>query len=158
MGNFEFEPAGLILGVGLFFLVLFVLPFVFFLITQYRTLQLIQPQNRTMSPGEVFLQLIPLFGLVWQFVVVTKIANSIAMELANNNTFSFENENATIVSSDKPTYTIGIAYCILFCTSILPLLGFLTGIAGIVCWIIYWVKLAEYKNQIQQLHNNRAGA
>ena len=34
-----------------------------------------------MRPGQVWLQLIPLFGQVWQFVVVTRIAGSIQKEI-----------------------------------------------------------------------------
>jgi len=49
----------------------------YFLITQQNTLKAIQQQNRLMRPGEVWLQLIPLFGIVWQFIVVTRISDSI---------------------------------------------------------------------------------
>lgn len=123
-------------------------PAIFFLITQQNTLKAIQPQNRSMSPGEVWLQLIPLFGIVWQFIVVSRISTSIGAELASRNSFSFENPQYAqgYEGGERPTYQIGIAYCVLFCCSIIPILGTLTGIAGIICWIIYWVKLSEYKN------------
>lgn len=130
---------------------IFIIPLIFFLITQQNTLKAIQVKNRLMSPGEVWLQLIPLFGIVWQFFVVSRIAGSISRELASDNTFSFEEQQNTDrnQSNIKPTYNIGIAYCVLTVCSIIPVLGGITAIAGLVCWIIYWVKLSEYKNQLQ---------
>jgi len=104
-----------------------------------------------MAPGEVWLQLIPLFGLVWQFMVVTKIAESIQKELSDNTSFSFEENTASQINSNqpRPTYGIGMAYCTLFCLTMIPVLGRLASLAGLICWIIYWVRIANYKNRIQ---------
>lgn len=137
--------------VFILFGLLCLIPWIFFLITQQNTLKLIQPQHRTMSPGEVWLVLIPIFGIVWQFIVVTRISDSIQRQLAAGSAFSFEGPSQEYNSYERPTYSIGIAYCVLFCCSIIPFLGTLAAIAGLVCWIIYWVKLAEYKNKLQQL-------
>ncbi|HTV83481.1 MAG TPA: hypothetical protein VME18_12600 [Acidobacteriaceae bacterium] len=38
------------------------------------------PASRTMTPGKVWLTLIPLFGLVWQFFVVLNVADSLEIE------------------------------------------------------------------------------
>lgn len=43
----------------LIFFIVFVVVAILFLLTQHNTLKAIQPQNRAMSPGEVWLQLIP---------------------------------------------------------------------------------------------------
>ncbi|HEX6334701.1 MAG TPA: hypothetical protein VFZ78_10775 [Flavisolibacter sp.] len=127
-----------------------IIPFVFFLLTQQKTLRAIQPQNRLMEPGQVWLQLIPLFGTVWQFIVVTRIAKSLQRELASASAFSFEQpENTVFENGPLPTYNIGLAYCILVVTSVIPVLGTFTGIAAFVCWIAYWIKLSGYKNQIE---------
>jgi hypothetical protein len=132
----------------------FLVPFILFLLMQQSLLKNIQPHNRTISPGEIFLQLIPLFGMIWQFVVVSRISNSIHNELSNQQRFSFEATvpNPIPESSHRPAYAIGIAYCVLLCCSIIPMLGALAGFAGLICWIIYWVKLAEYKSLLQQRH------
>jgi len=126
------------------------IPFILFLITQQNILKSIPPQHRSMSPGQVWLQLIPLFNIVWQFIVVSRIANSIGKELASENSFSFERDYAkTDANGSKPTKGIGMAYCILGCFSIIPFIGIITGLAAFVCWIIYWIKLASYKNKFQ---------
>jgi hypothetical protein len=44
----------------------------------------------------------------------------------------------------EPGKGVGLAMCILAAVSIIPVLGILTGIAGFVCWIVYWVKIAGY--------------
>jgi hypothetical protein len=136
----------LILLIVFIFFLIFIIPAIIFMICQQNILKAIQPHNRYMQPGEVWLQLIPLFGLVWQFIVVTRISESIKKELWDNN-FSFEDQRYNTVGyGERPTYNIGIAYCVLFCC------GILCGVfslAGLVCWIIYWVRLAEYKKDIE---------
>lgn len=129
-----------------------IVPAVFFFLTQHNTLAAIQPKNRNMSPGEVWLQFIPLFGIVWQFFVVSRIADAIQRELASEETFSFEIESSAYrvePYGPKPTHSIGMTYCTLICCGIIPFLGIFASLAGFICWIIYWVQLAEYKNKIQ---------
>lgn len=154
--TFFMGPLGFneLLIIGFIFIAL--VPTIFFLITQQATLNNIQVQNRAMSPGEVWLQLIPLFGLVWQFIVVSRIADSISRELASENSFSFEQSQGNYSSSgnEKPTYNIGIAYCVLLCCSVIPYLGVLAAPAGLICWIIYWVRLSKYKNKLQMKRND----
>lgn len=93
-----------------------------------------------MPSGNVWLILIPLFGLVWQFIVVNAIADSLKEEFAKRN-----------ITCDevRPGYGIGLTYSILFCCSIIPFIGILAALAGLICWIIYWVKIADYKNKLQ---------
>jgi len=61
---------------NLFLLLLFIVPAILFVLTQQNTLKAIRPENRLLSPGLVWLQFIPVFGQVWQFIVVGRIAGS----------------------------------------------------------------------------------
>lgn len=111
----------------------------------------------------VWLQLIPLIGLIWQFFVVTKIADSISKELETTKDDSILGiSNTAIDALDKrPTFAIGITYCILSTASIIwnmvtmqtllwiNIITLLLALSGMICWIIYWVNLAKYKNRIQ---------
>ena len=146
MNGYEY---GYVLGMVIGVMLIGLIPTIFFLITQQNTLKSIQPANRLMEPGLVWLQLIPLFGLVFQFIVVSRISDSLRKEFS-----SWQNDDSILGYADsqsmelarrRPTYDIGLTYCILFCCSIVPLLGTLAALAGVVCWIVYWVKLAEYK-------------
>ena len=51
------------------FVLLFALlvPAILFLLTQQNTLKTVRVENRMLPSGLVWLQLIPLFGQVWQF-------------------------------------------------------------------------------------------
>ena len=54
---------------------------VLFLLTQQNTLKAVRRENRLMQPGLVWLQLIPVVGQIWQFIVVLRIAKSIRKEI-----------------------------------------------------------------------------
>ena len=124
------------IGIGVILLVLLI-PYVFFLINLQKTLASISPENRKVEPGSVWLMFIPLFNLVWQFILVDRISDSIAAECNRLN---------IPLEERRPTYNIGLAYCILsIAGGFIPVVGFL---AAIVCFIIYWVKTAAYRNLI----------
>ena len=61
------------------------LPLIFYLITLSKTLKEVEQTNRRIEPGQVWLTLIPLFGLVWQFIMVNRIADSLKAEFAARN-------------------------------------------------------------------------
>ncbi len=148
------------LQIGL--LLAFVIPAILFFLTQQRILQIISPENREISPGSVWLQLIPVFGMVWQFIVVIRIAHSVSKEMASKIGDSIlDNSHEQIRQTDgSPTYNIGLAYCILttigviinyvtlHTSSYFALFGSLFALTGMVCWIIYWVRLVKTKNQL----------
>ena len=117
------------------------IPLIFYLLTLQNTLKAVSPENQKMPPGQVWMILIPLFGLGWQFVVVNRIADSLKAEFAKRNIPCEE---------DRPGYSIGLTYCILYCCGIIPFLGVLASIGGVVCWIIYWVKISGYKTKLDQ--------
>ena len=129
-------------GFQFLFLGLFLIPGIFFLLTLQNTLKAISPENRRMPPGNVWLLFIPLFNIVWQFIVVDKIAQSIATECTRLN---------IPVTERKPTYGIGLAWNICNFFTIIPILG---PFASLVTFIIYWVKVADYKKLIQANQND----
>jgi hypothetical protein len=137
MGNFGFTELILIVFVTFG---ICLLPAIFYLLTLQNTFQLIKNENRKMQPGQVWLSLIPLFGIVWQFIIVNNLADSLRLEFSQRN---------ISVGEERPGIGIGLAYCILICCSIIPFLGVLTGLAGFICWIIYWVKISNYKATLQ---------
>lgn len=125
-------------------LALMVVPTVFYFISLQKALEAVSPENRMMPPGQVWLSLIPLFNFVWMFFVVNKIAES----------FQLECQKLGISTTEaKPTQGIGNAKNILRLCSLIPVIGALPGLGFIVCWIIHWVKVNEYRNLIL---NNRS--
>ena len=126
---------------GVLCTILGIVPLIFYLLTLQNTFDEISIENRKMQSGQVWLSLIPLFGLVWQFIIVDKMATSLKAEFAQRN---------MTIDEAKPEYSIGLTYCILFCCSIIPAIGILTFIGGLVCWIIFWVKINGYKTKLQE--------
>jgi len=138
--------------ISLTILLLFLAIVTAFFFYQYYLLTSIKVENRLMRPGYVWLQLIPLFGLYWQFRVVTAISKSIYGELESRldkGSLIF-NENDSLIQK-KPAYTEGIIYCILVCVSIIPIqsLKILTSGVGIAAWIRYIIVLRRFERKLK---------
>ncbi|MEO8820442.1 MAG: hypothetical protein ABI267_05700 [Ginsengibacter sp.] len=125
----------------LIFIPILLLPAIFFLLTLQKTLETISPENRKMPPSNVWLMFIPLFNIVWQFIIVDKISQSLAAECARLN----------IPTKDpKPTYNIGLAWNICNTLSFIPFVG----LAALVTFILYWVKVSEFKTLMKGNQHN----
>lgn len=115
------------------------LPAIFYLLTLQRALERCAVQSRTTSPGSVWLMLIPIFDLVYQFIPVGHIARSLRNEFARRSITDVEPE---------PGKGLGIALGVLNIVSIIPFIGIAAGIAAFICWIMYWVKISDYSGRI----------
>lgn len=117
-------------------LLIFIIPYILFLLTLQNTLKIISPESRKISPGQVWLMLIPLVGFFWQFLVVARIADSIKNECIRLNIPAYAN---------RPTFNIGLTYCISSVLFLIPVLKLIASFAVIITLIMYWVKVSEYK-------------
>ena len=126
---------------GLVFIGMFVLVGVFFLLTLSRALQKCSLSSRTMEPGMVWLMLVPLVNLVWQFFVVLALSNSLGNEFRARGIVNVERE---------PGKAIGIGMCVCGACSIIPLLNLLALPAHLVLLIVYWVKIAGYSRMLDE--------
>ncbi len=115
-------------------ILIFLVPVIFFNLTLQRAFERCAPAHRAMTPGLVWLSLIPVFNLVWNFIVVTNLAKSLEQEFHSRN----------IPAQLESAKSIGLAWAILSCCTIIPVLGFLAALAGFILWIIYWVKIAGF--------------
>ena len=155
----------------------FFIPAIFFLLTQSNTLKRVSSENRRLHPGLVWLQLIPIFNFVWIFIVVRRIADSLAKEYAgweSDSILGIADEEELKKIGTRPTYGIGLTYCILCAclpvslilfnligstdttpensvfTMTIGLTAFSLILAALVCWIVYWVQLAGWKRRLKQ--------
>jgi hypothetical protein len=134
-----FQPVHLL--VLLFFFGIFLIPAILYMLTLQNALSKCDPSVRKMDPGMVWLLLIPLFNLVWNFFVVTGIGQSLGAEFRRRGISSQE---------PCPAQSIGMAMAICQCCCIIPLLNVLAGLAYLVLWIVYWVKVAEFSRMLDQ--------
>jgi len=97
------------------------------------------PQSRTMQPGMVWLLLIPLVNVVWNFMVVNALADSLGNE------FRLRNISTT---DPKPGKSIGIAMAICAACEMIPIVNLLAILPHLILWIVYWVKIAGFSQQL----------
>jgi len=131
---------------------LIVVPLVIFIWSLQRVLNAIEPESRRMHPALVWLLLIPLLNSVWIFIVVSVVSTSIKKECARLN---------IPIQSSYPTLALGLSMVILtmFGTVLVqlrsfPIIGPVVLLTGFVCWIIYWIKVTNYKKLIIKNENN----
>ena len=106
----------------------------------YSCYQRIPPQHRQMEPWQVWLLLIPLFNLVWNFFVYPKLAKSYQSYFAE--------QGRTDVGDCGEK--IGLWYAICAAVCIIPCVNYVAGPAALVLWIIFLVKALTLKGQIAE--------
>ena len=114
------------------------IPKIFYILTLQSTLDSISPVNRKMPSVNVWLLLIPLFSVVWHFFVVGYLADSIKAEIISRR---------MQLQEEKPAFNIGLPMCILDCISFIPIINIFSGLGSLLLWILYWIKINEYKNK-----------
>jgi hypothetical protein len=147
--------------------------FIRFLVTQQRTLNAVPPEDRLLRPGRVWLQLIPVFGLIYQFFVTARIAGSLRKERISrlSDSLMTEHSGPATLSTNRPTLGIGLSFCITnlgfsianffnaFLTvdprrgdtaviAIVSLSFIFFALGALTCWIIYWISLARSRRRI----------
>ena len=103
---------------------------IFFYLTLSRCLKQIKPRNRTMEPGQVWLNFIPLFGLVWFILTILKISESLKNE--------YEDRGM------RGDGDYGKLMGILFYAS-----NFVCPCVSLILLILYWVKIAGYTKELK---------
>lgn len=99
------------------------------------------PSSRTMEPGMAWLLLIPIFSIIWGFLVVSALAKSLGNEFRLRNIESVEPE---------PGKTLGMAMCVSQACAVVPFLSIFAAPVTLILWILYWVKLAGYARMLDQ--------
>lgn len=108
------------------------------------------------NPSNVWLLLIPFFNIVYRFIIYIKISEILQREYA-------------LRGKTKPgdySKSLGLTLAILAAVSAIPDIPapIINGISGlatlgtIVVFIIYWVKLAEHKNNLRSLPKESSGS
>lgn len=126
--------AGFLMGIMCFYGVVIAVVLViqiFFLLSLSRCLQQVAPRNRRIEPGQVWLNLIPLFNIVWLILTILRTAESLQNEY----------EDRDLRGDGDYGKTAGLVYYIgsLVC-----------GPVGLVGFIMYWMKIAGYTRELRE--------
>ena len=143
LGPFGLGGAEVVL---IFFIVfgIALVPMIFYLLNLQKAMEQVSPDLRKMSPGSVWLSLIPVFSLVWSFIMVGNIADSLSAEYQRRNMQRNE---------ERLGYQTGLTMAILQVCGFIPFLGPIAGLVGFVFWIMYWVKIYGYRQQLESNPN-----
>ncbi len=142
--NFNNQPGGAgqppdpafvlgVLAVYAVFALIFLTILIFFYLSLSKCLKQIKPRNRTMEPGQVWLNFIPLFNIVWKILTVLKISESLKNE--------YEDRGWRGDGDYGKTFGIIMYVTLLISGCITPLFYF-------IFLIIYWVKIAGYTKEL----------
>jgi hypothetical protein len=143
IGSGLFWSWGWLAGVGIIIMLgVFLLPWFFFLLNLQTLLTNVSPENRRMSPGLVWLNFIPVFQLGWFIYTVVKVKDSLTAEFRSRGWF---------IDGDLG-YNVGLTAGILWVASFvigwIPFIGWVLPLAGIICWILYWLKTSDLRNRL----------
>lgn len=113
---------------------------ILYLMMLSKTLSRCASRNRTMEPGQVWLNLIPCFNLVWLFITVNRVAESLEEEFYDRR----------LPREGDFGKGLGITYLSLYLAGMIPYIGALFSIGGLICWIMYWVKISGFSKQLAE--------
>lgn len=102
-------------------------------------LQQIPADHRRMEPGQVWLLLIPCFGLIWNFQVFRRVPESFESYFASVGRTGFGDCGRNI----------GMWYSICGACSMIPILNYAAAPAALVLLIMNLVKLNQLKQEIR---------
>jgi hypothetical protein len=120
---------GVVVGLAISALVCFLI---------YNAQNALPPQFQRIPAGQVWLLMIPLFNLVWNFFVFPRVADS----------YRDYFHSAGRPDVGDAGRGIGLGYAICAACSIIPCVGIFAGLAALVLLIIFLVKIYGLKAQI----------
>lgn len=133
---------GTTLHVYFFYALIYVLVqytlFFFYLRSLSRLLKVIQPGNRRLEPGLVWIGMIPGVNLLWPFVMNPLICSSVKKEM----------ESRGIDEYGDYGMALGIISPLLAFGGFVPYVGRLINVAGLITWCLFWVKMNEYRKRL----------
>ena len=144
---------------------------ILYILTLSKALKKCSAPSRTMRPGMVWLMLIPLFNIIWQFFVVLGLARSLGNEFQTRRIpspqsgpgmsvgmamsvctvcailpflifFLLSKVDNQSATTDIPTWAIPVIFLIF--------IGLLSALAHLVLWIIYWSKIASCSRMLDR--------
>ena len=107
----------------------------------YDAQRAIPPEHRHLEPAQVWLLLIPLFNLVWNFFVYQRIADSYRSYFYSRGRFDVGDAGKAI----------GLWFAICSACAIIPCVGIIAAVAALILLIVFLVRIYGLKGQLAQL-------
>lgn len=153
--NSMYNSAFLDSGVGIWIAIFFYLIVVgggftllaFYYKTMIEVMSLVRQKNRKTEIGNVLFTIIPLFNLVYGFIVYPKICESIGEEFKQLGLPEDKDFGKNLV----------IAMQALMVSTMIPILNFIVAIPLLILFILFWVKMDGYKKRLDMYNKNGFG-
>jgi hypothetical protein len=132
---------GVAIGMILFAIIIlgvFITIAVLYLLNLQNLLKQVGQERQLVPPTNVWLMFIPFFNIIYPFILYPRICDSIKAEF----------EYRGMQEAGDYGRGIGIAMPILGLCGIIPVLGVFAGIANFILFIVFWVKMADYKSKL----------
>lgn len=133
----EVDPA-----IALAVLGVMLLPRIFYLVSMHRAVAKCDPSARSIPPGLVWLAMVPLLSMVWDFVVVVTVGRSLGSEYSRRN---------RPLDYSLPGLGLGISFCVVNLLLWIPFINLIAYPVGIILWLLFWVKIARVSSQLDEV-------
>jgi len=132
----EDAAAGMLLVALAAMAMVMIAPVIFYLLSLQKTLRLAGEENQRMRPGLVWLNLIPVFNLGWHLYTVLKVSETLKARFGKQ--------------GGDGGRTLGIITSLLMLGCLIPDYRNGFGLATVVMWVAYWVKITGYNVFLQK--------
>jgi len=110
----------------------------FYCLTLTKALKAVAEENRLLKPWMIWMALIPIVSLYWNFVIANRMADSLTNEFYDRK----------IAEEENPGRLLGLSYAIFVVIASFPLIpsiSFVAGIFALYYFIRYWVKIDYFR-------------
>lgn len=119
---------------------------IFYLLNLQQVLKEVHSSRRLVPDSNVWLMLIPLFNIVYGFILYPKICDSVKAEYEARGAHK-PGDYGRSIGVTMPSLTVAR----IVIGFVIPIFSSLIGIANLVLMISFWVKMSGYKKELQTL-------
>jgi len=124
---------------------------IFYFLTLQKALNRVSRRNRLMEPGLVWLGIIPVFSVIWSFFIATRVPDSLRNEFRDQGRDDGTDYGRGIGLANAIIGAISVPLQVISNVSRDAAFGFVmfpVGLASLVLFIIFWVKIAGYSSKL----------
>ena len=138
------------------FVIVIITVYVFFLMTLMNALKKCSPRNRKMEPGLVWLNLVPCLNVVWQFLTVVWVADSLKKEFESRGVRRESDYGKTLGLTSLVVNIAGgvVSNVMQNVNQQMAMAGagvsILASVTWLVLFVMYWMRIAGYSRELTE--------
>ena len=136
---------GVVIGVVLCVVVIWLAVAAMFCLSMSNALIQVSESNRQMSPAMVWGFVVPGLHVIWYFLMVLWIPDSLKKEFEDRGMDDGSTYGKTIGLTSAIMMAVNFLLC---CIPFINYCSWVIGVAGLVLWIIFWVQVVGYAGKL----------